>query len=319
MRLRSAITTWHTCKFSGRRTRPGSSRTPLGQKPLPAEAIQIARGKELFSNKVSAGGAGCADCHHNGNVFSNGVLDDTFQDYNIHEPGVISESTVDGKGPFYRPENDYFFTEFEPPQDVGTPQNFSSRNTKHLRAIWDAVPRYLHYGFAHTLREVLLVPDSPLLQPGERGFNFRTVRTDQNRATATDFLGGPAVVLPTQVPITVADSSGALAGDGMGAIQVSLDSPSLKLADGTFQIDRLGTSNLAPLIVGGQDQPGAGDKPHPGDQRHTRQDFTLERDRHRRAHRLPQVARKIPLIPNEQKTLMSAPLAGEPVGGAKCL
>ena len=246
-------------------------------------------------------------------------MDDTFQDYNIHEPGVISESTVDGKGPFYRPENDYFFTEFEPPQDVGTPQNFSSRNTKHLRAIWDAVPRYLHYGFAHTLREVLLVPDSPLLQPGERGFNFRTVRTDQNRATATDFLGGPAVVLPTQVPITVADSSGALAGDGMGAIQVSLDSPTLKLADGTFQIDRLGTSNLAPLIVGGQINPALATnhiqviKDTHGKTSH------LSASRHRRAHRLPQVARKIPLIPNEQKTLMSAPLAGGPVGGAKRL
>ena len=138
---------------------------PLAQTATQAEALQVARGKELFSNKVSAGGAGCADCHHNGNVFSNGILDDTFQDYNIHEPGVISETTVDGKGPFYRPENDYFFTEFEPPQDVGTPQNFSSRNTKHLRAPWDAVPRYLHHGFAHTLREVLLPPDSPLLQP----------------------------------------------------------------------------------------------------------------------------------------------------------
>ena len=220
-----------------------------------AEAIQIARGKELFSNKVAAGGAGCADCHHNSNVFANGVLNDTFQDYNIHEPGVISETTVDGKGPFYRPENDYFFTEFEPPQDVGTPQNFSSRNTKHLRAVWDAVPRYLHHGFAHTLRELLLTPDSPLLQPGERGFNFRTVRTDQNRATATDFLGGPAVVLPTQVPVTVADSSGTLAGDGMGAVFVSLDSPFVKLADGTFEIDRLGTSNVAPLVVSGQINP----------------------------------------------------------------
>ncbi len=70
--------------------------------------------------------------------------DDSFQDFNIHEPGVISESTVDGKGPFFRPADDYFFTEFAPPQDVGTPQNFSSRNTKHLRAFWDAVPRYLH-------------------------------------------------------------------------------------------------------------------------------------------------------------------------------
>jgi DNA-binding beta-propeller fold protein YncE len=228
---------------------------PLGQFPTPTESDQIAQGKILFTNKVSAGGAGCADCHHNGNVFANGVLNDTFQDYNIHEPGVISETTVDGNGPFYRPENDYFFTEFEPPQDVGTPQNFSSRNTKHLRAIWDAVPRYLHHGFAHSLREVLLTPDSPLLLPGERGFNFRTVRTDQNRATATDFLGGPEVVLPTQVPITVSDSSGGLAGDGMGPIQVSLDSPFVTLTDGSFEIDRLGTSNVAPLTVDGQINP----------------------------------------------------------------
>ena len=225
------------------------------QVPTQADSIQIARGKELFSNKVSAGGAGCADCHHNGNVFANGVTNDTFQDYNIHEPGVISETTVDGNGPFYRPENDYFFTEFEPPQDVGTPQNFSSRNTKHLRAIWDAVPRYLHHGFAHTLREVLLTPNSPLLLPGERGFNFRTVRTDQNRATATDFLGGPEVVLPTQVPVTVADSSGTLAGDGKGPIFVSLDSPFVQEADGSFEIDRLGTNNVVPLTVGGQINP----------------------------------------------------------------
>ncbi|MEO7723365.1 MAG: YncE family protein, partial [Chthoniobacterales bacterium] len=228
---------------------------PLAQVPTQAEADQIALGKQLFTNKVLAGGAGCADCHHNGNVFSNGVPDDTFQDYNIHEPGVISETTVDGDGPFYRPENDYFFTEFEPPQDVGTPQNLSSRNTKHLRALWDAVPRYLHHGFAHTLREVLLPPDSPLLQLGERGFNFRTVRTDQSRATATDFLGGPAVILPTQVPITIADTSGALAGDGKGPILVSLDSPFVKEADGSFEIDRLGTSDVIPLTVGGQINP----------------------------------------------------------------
>ncbi|MEO7167290.1 MAG: YncE family protein [Spartobacteria bacterium] len=228
---------------------------PLAQTPSPTEADQVARGKLLFTNKVTAGGAGCADCHHNGNVFANGVPDDTFQDFNIHEPGVISETTVDGKGPFYRPENDYFFTEFEPPQDVGTPQNFSSRNTKHLRAVWDAVPRYLHHGFAHTLREVLLAPDSSLLQSGERGFNFRTVRTDQNRATATDFLGGPAVVLPTQVPVTFADASGALAGDGKGPVLVSLDSPFTKQTDGSFEIDRLGTSNVAPLTVDGQINP----------------------------------------------------------------
>ena len=121
----------------------------------------------------------------------------------------------------------------------------SLRNTKHLRAFWDAVPRYLHYGFAHTVREILLAPDSPLLKPGERGFNFRTVRTDHKRGTNN---------LPTEVPITFADRSGALAGDGFGQIMVSLDSPTL-VENGRAQIDRLGTSNLAPLVVGGQINP----------------------------------------------------------------
>ena len=164
---------------------------PLTQFPDSVAATKVARGKKLFTTKVANGGAGCADCHHNGNKMTNGVLDDTFQDYNIHEPGVISESTVDGKGPFFRPENDYFFVRFGPPQDVGTPQNFSSRNTKHLRAYWDAVPRYLHYGFAHSTREILLAPDSPLLLPGERGMNYRTVRTDHSRATGFSLAGGP--------------------------------------------------------------------------------------------------------------------------------
>jgi DNA-binding beta-propeller fold protein YncE len=219
---------------------------PLAQFPTTEQAAKIARGKQIFSTKVAQGGAGCADCHHNGNQLTNGVVDDTFQDFNIHEPGVISESTVDGEGPFFRPANDYFFTRFAPPQDVGTPQNFSSRNTKHLRALWDSVPRWLHYGFAHTLRELLLPPDSPLLLPGERGFNFRTVRTDQRR--------GPNN-LPTEVPITVADRSGGFAGDGMGPIYVSLDSPFVNGSNGRPLIDRLGSDNLALLIVGGQINP----------------------------------------------------------------
>lgn len=228
---------------------------PLAQVATSSEAAQIERGRQIFTGKVAQGGAGCADCHHNGNVIANGVPNDTFQDYNIHEPGVISETTVDGKGPFYRPENDYFFIKFGAPQDVGTPQNLSSRNTKHLRATWDAVPRYLHHGGAHTLRELLLTPDSPLLQAGERGFNFRTVRTDQNRATGFALPGETAPVLPTQVPITIGDSSGALAGDGKGQIYVSLDSPFVTTADGSPQIDRLGSDNLAPLVTGGQINP----------------------------------------------------------------
>ncbi|HEX8685192.1 MAG TPA: DUF4214 domain-containing protein, partial [Pyrinomonadaceae bacterium] len=60
--------------------------------------------------------------------------------------------------------------------------------------------------------------------------------------------------LPTEVPITVADRSGALAGDGFGPVMVSLDSPFV-IENGKPQIDRLGTSNLAPLTVGGQINP----------------------------------------------------------------
>jgi len=222
---------------------------PLTQFPSPEQAAKVARGKWLFTAKVSEGGSGCADCHHNGNKITNGELDNTFQDYNIHEPGVVSETTVDGNGPFTRLANDYFFQEFGPPQDEGARQNVSSRNTKHLRSFWDSVPRWLHHGDAHSIREILLPPDSPFLAPNERGFNFRTVRTDHSRAVAKDFLGGPPIVLPTEVPITFGDSGGGLGGDGMGPIYVSLDSPFVTLPDGTSQMDRLGTNNLAPLII----------------------------------------------------------------------
>ena len=245
---------------------------PLRQAPNAAEAALVARGKAIFTNEVADGGAGCASCHHNGNVRSNGVVDDTFQDYNIHEPGVVAEITVDNEGPFTRLLNDYFFKPFDPPQDLGGRQNISSRNTKHLRSFWDSVPRWLHHGAAHTIREILLPPDSPLLAPGERGFNFRTVRADHRRVTAFDFLGGPEVRLPTEVPVTFADSSDdgsctRLAGDGKGPICVSLDSPFVKKAgsnptydrlaypEGRLQLDQLGTSNVAPLVVGGQLNP----------------------------------------------------------------
>src|SRR5512147_44488 len=197
----------------------------LTQYPSPDEAAKISRGRMLFTLEVEQGGSGCASCHHNGNIITNGVVDDTFQDFNMYEPGVVAETTVDNDGPFLRLESNYIFEKFGPPQDVGSRQNVSSRNTKHLRSFWDSVPRWLHHGSAHTIREILLPPDSPLLQAGERGFNFRTVRSDHKRRVANDFLGGPAVVLPTEVPITVADSNGSLAGDAKGPILVSLDPP----------------------------------------------------------------------------------------------
>jgi cytochrome c553 len=228
---------------------------PLRQFPSAAAQVQVARGQFLFTREVNAGGAGCASCHHNGDIVTNGVVNDTFQDYNIHEPGVVAETTVDNQGPFTRLSNDYFFQKFGPPQDEGGRQNISSRNTKHLRAFWDSVPRWLHHGGAHSLREILLTPDSPLLQPGERGFNFRTVRADHQRAVAGDFLGGQRIVLPTEVPITFGDSRGGLAGDGKGPLYVSLDRPvRVSPPDGAYpegrlELDRLGTSNVAPLVV----------------------------------------------------------------------
>jgi hypothetical protein len=129
----------------------------------------------------------------------------------------------------------------------------------------------LHHGAAHSIREILLGPDSPLLHTGERGFNFRTVRTDQNRVVAFDFLGGPAVRLPTEVPITFADSSDdgsctRLAGDAKGTICVSLDGLTPKAGidpaydkaaypEGRLEVDQLGTSHLAPIVVGGKINP----------------------------------------------------------------
>lgn len=228
---------------------------PRAQFPTASESTQIARGKVLFSTEVGAGGAGCSSCHHNGDQTVNGVANDTFQDWNIHEPGVVSETTLDGDGPFKRLQADYFFIQGGQPQDEGSRQNISSRNTRHLRSFWDGVPRWLHHGFAHSVREILLPPDSPLLQPGERGFNFRTVRSDATRRVASEFLGGPTITLPTEVPIAIADTSGSLGGDGKGPILVSLDPPTKIAAadaaypDGRLQLDQLGTSNLAPLIV----------------------------------------------------------------------
>jgi len=107
---------------------------------------------------------------------------------------------------------------------------------------------------------------------GERGFNFRTVRTDASRIVAFDFLGGPEVRLPTEVPITFADSRDdgsctRLAGNGGGPICVSLDSPTVRKAgsdpafdraaypEGRREIDQLGSRNVAPLVVGGRINP----------------------------------------------------------------
>lgn len=238
---------------------------PLSQFPTDSQRTKISRGKFLFTAEVAQGGSGCASCHQNGSAavgprVVDGVVNSTFQDFSIHEPGVVAETTVGGDGVFLRLENDYFFEPFGQLEDVGSRQNIGSRNTKHLRSFWDSVPRWLHHGSAHTIREILLAPDSALLKPNERGFNFRTVRTDSSRRVAHDFRGGPSIVLPTEVPITLADKSGGFAGDAKGPIYVSLDAPTpvpgsdgagerFAYPQGRLLVDQLGTANLAPLVV----------------------------------------------------------------------
>ena len=177
---------------------------------------------------------------------------------------------------------DYFFIQGGPPSDEGSRQNISSRNTRHLRSFWDGVPRWLHHGFAHTVREILLPPDSPLLQPGERGFNFRTVRTDSTRRVAASFLGGPAIVLPTEVPIAVADSQRQPGRRRQGA-----DPRQPRRADAGLGARRRLSRRAAPGRSARDQQPGAGHRrqqwrapdqpgarrqPHPGHQGHARQD-----------------------------------------------
>ena len=56
------------------------------------------------------------------------------------------------------------------------------------------------------------------------------------------------------MPITFADSGGTLAGDGRVPLMVSLDrptpvtGPNAAYPEGRLLVDRLGTSNLAPLL-----------------------------------------------------------------------
>src|SRR5262249_60929985 len=104
----------------------------------------------------------------------------------------------------------------------------------------------------------------PRLGSKAAGSTSRPARPDHTRKVASVFRGAPPIVLPTEVPITVADSGGGLAGDGKGPIYVSLDPPTLVTGsptetvaypDGRLVLDQLGTSNLVPLIVGGQINP----------------------------------------------------------------
>jgi hypothetical protein len=98
------------------------------------------------------------------------------------------------------------------------------------------------------------------------------VRTDHSRVVASDYLGGPAIRLPTEVPITFADSRDdgsctRLGGDGKGPLCVSLDSPFIRKGgsdpaydavaypEGRLHLDQLGTRNVAPLVVNGQINP----------------------------------------------------------------
>ena len=186
----------------------------------------------------------------------NGVPNDTFQDYNIHEPGVISETTVDGKGPFYRPENDYFFTAFEPPQNVGTPQNFSSRNTNisarngmlcPASSITDSPTLFArsycrpihHYCKLVSVASISALSKRTAVAPPRQHCRVKSHRSCRRRYQLQSAIALAHSQVMAKVRFTVKSRS----------------SPTLKLSDGSLQIDRLGTDNVVPLTVNGQINP----------------------------------------------------------------
>jgi DNA-binding beta-propeller fold protein YncE len=53
-----------------------------------------------------------------------------------------------------------------------------------LRGIWDRAPSFYHDGRAPTLREALVTPGHPALEPGERGFNERDLFPNTHGSTS---------------------------------------------------------------------------------------------------------------------------------------
>ena len=207
---------------------------------------------------------------------TNGAVDDTFQDFNIHEPGVISgdhRSTTTARSS--GSTNDYFFKPVRPAAGCRQPpEHQQPQHPATCAAFWDGVPRWLHHGSRTAMREILL--RARLAAAAARRARLQLPhRAHRSLArVAADFLGGPPIVLPTEVPITHGSTAAARsAGDGKGPILVSLDRPvpgraagTRHIPDGRLQIDRLGSDNLAPLIVvnsgRAHDQPGARRQQH---------------------------------------------------------
>ena len=188
---------------------------------------------------------------------------------------------------------------FGPPQDEGGRQNISSRNTKHLRAFWDSVPRWLHHGDAHSLREILLTPDSPLLRPGERGFNFRTVRTDHQRAVAATSWAARRSCCRRRCRSPSATAAAASPGDGKGPLYVSLDSPSRRRTPAIRTAGCRSTGSARATwrrscTVNGSGRSTRRWRPTTsGDQGHARQDLAIVRPGHRGPVRVSAVAPEV--------------------------
>ncbi len=188
---------------------------------------------------------------------------DSFQDWlYVYEPGVVAETTVGGDGPFTRLANDYFFYAVLSLRRIlargrtSEPKHKASAQLLGQRSA-DGCTMEAHTLSGRSCSRLI----RPCSRPSERGFNFRTVRADHQRRVAHDFLGGPPVVLPTEVPITMGHSAGGFAGDAKGPIYVSLDPPArisgpdAAYPEGRLQVDRLGTNNLTPLVVDGAINP----------------------------------------------------------------
>ena len=180
--------------------------TPVPRSPT--EAAMIARGKQLFTNEVARAAPAARAAITTATSMTNGVIDDTFQDFNIHEPGRRRRDHGGQRGPVHCGSTTTTSSqEFDPPQDEGGRQNISSRNTKHLRVVLgQRAALAASRRRAHDPRD----PADARLAAAAAGrarlqLPHRAHRSQPRRRVRLP--RRPPNRLPTEVPITFADSA----------------------------------------------------------------------------------------------------------------
>ena len=185
---------------------------------------------------------------------TNGALDDTFQDYNIHEPGVISESTVDGDGPFFRPRT------------ITSSCSSPRRRTWARRRISAAAtPNICEHSGTACRGGCTTGSRTRCAKSCWRLIRrcFSPASAGSTSAQCARITAAHGKEFPRRPPSYIADAgadhvcrqSGATGGRRHGADTREPGQPIAPGPNGKPLIDQLGTSNLAPLVGGGQINP----------------------------------------------------------------